>query len=390
MDLARNRMIRFVVAVALAAALTVFSMPESVHAISGIRDEIKDAEEDKGELEEQIGDKQEEISGLKDQRKSLQEELEDLNAQLTEVSERLADLEAQIAAKEQEIADTQAALDKARATEEGQYTNMKQNIRTMYESSNLTYLELLFTSGNFMDFLNMADFMERVNDYNRELFNEYQETRKFIESEEARLQGERVELEDLKEQAQAEQARVSELIEETSKRISQYSDQISSAEQQALAYEQELKKLEENLEYLKKKLEEELRKAREAAQAKWRDISDVTFSDGDLKLLANIIYCEAGSEPYAGKLAVGAVVINRVRSSVFPDTVVGVIYQKSQFSPVASGRLDLALASDRATDSCYQAAQEAMSGMTNVGNCVYFRTPVEGLTGTSIGGHIFY
>ena len=127
-----------------------------------------------------------------------------------------------------------------------------------------------------------------------------------------------------------------------------------------------------------------------AAASAWRDISEVAFADGDRYLLANLIYCEAGGEPYAGKLAVGSVVINRVLSSVYPDTVVGVIYQRKQFSPVGSGRLALALAENRATAACYQAADEAMSGVTNVGNCVYFRTPIEGLTGTSIGGHIFY
>ena len=107
-------------------------------------------------------------------------------------------------------------------------------------------------------------------------------------------------------------------------------------------------------------------------------------------LLANLIYCEAGGEPYDGQLAVASVVINRVRSSVYPNTVVGVIYQNKQFSPVASGRLELALATNKATSRCYQAADEAMSGVTNVGNCVYFRTPVEGLTGINIGGHVFY
>ncbi len=127
-----------------------------------------------------------------------------------------------------------------------------------------------------------------------------------------------------------------------------------------------------------------------AASSAKRDISEVTFADGDRYLLANLIYCEAGGEPYEGKVAVGAVVINRVLSSVYPDTVTGVIYQRKQFSPVASGRLAAALAAGKATQSCYQAADEAMAGVTNVGNCVYFRTPIEGLTGISIGGHIFY
>lgn len=82
--------------------------------------------------------------------------------------------------------------------------------------------------------------------------------------------------------------------------------------------------------------------------------------------------------------------INRVLSSKYADTVVGVIYQPYQFSPVRSGRLELALSVDRANADCYKAADEAMSGITNVGNCLYFRTPIEGLTGISIGGHIFY
>ncbi len=127
-----------------------------------------------------------------------------------------------------------------------------------------------------------------------------------------------------------------------------------------------------------------------AAQSKWRDISEVSFEEGDRYLLANLIYCEAGNQPYEGQLAVGAVVINRVLSSVYPDTVVGVIYQNRQFAPVGDGHLALALAEDRATAACYKAADEAMGGHTNVGNCVYFRTPIEGLTGIQIGGHIFY
>ena len=120
------------------------------------------------------------------------------------------------------------------------------------------------------------------------------------------------------------------------------------------------------------------------------DISEVNFAEGDRYLLANLIYCEAGGESFAGQVAVGAVVINRVLSSVYPDSVVGVIYQGGQFSPVASGRLAAALAGGAATASCYQAADEAMKGNTNVGNCVYFRTPIEGLNGIQIGGHIFY
>ena len=139
-----------------------------------------------------------------------------------------------------------------------------------------------------------------------------------------------MELDNLKVQAEAEKSKVSGLISQTSNSVARYADQIEEAERRAREYEEQIKKEEENLEYLKKKLAEELALSQAAANAKWRDISEVTFSEGDRHLLANLIYCEAGGEPYEGQLAVGSVVINRVLSSKFPDTVIGVIYQNRQ------------------------------------------------------------
>ena len=158
-----------------------------------------------------------------------------------------------------------------------------------------------------------------------------------------------------------------------------------------LAYEAQIEQQNNNIAALQAQLEEEKRLAALSAASVKRDISQVTFDEGDRYLLANLIYCEAGGEPYAGQLAVGAVVINRVLSPLFPDTVVGVIYANRQFSPVASGRLALALAQNRATANCYRAADEAMSGVTNVSDCVFFRTPIDGINPRYvIGGHIFY
>lgn len=377
-------------AAVLLAAITAGAIPSAAHASKTTQQQINQTEKDKNELEGKLNNTQEEIEGLKGEHNSLKGQLNNLNAQLTQVSSNLADLEQQIADKEQEILDTQTLLEQARETEARQYEDMKQHMRFMYENSQKSYLEVFFATDSFAEFLNTADYMERIAEYGQKLLEQYEKNRVYIESEEARLQEERTQLEGLKEQAEAEKSRVSGLISQTSQSIAKYADQISNAEAEALQYEAEIKKKEEDLEYLKKKLAEEIAMSQKAANATWRDISEVTFDEGDKKLLANLIYCEAGGEPYAGQLAVGAVVINRVLSSVYPDSVVGVIYQSGQFSPVASGRLELALTSDKATDNCYKAAEAAMSGMSNVGNCVYFRTPVEGLTGISIGGHIFY
>ena len=106
-------------------------------------------------------------------------------------------------------------------------------------------------------------------------------------------------------------------------------------------------------------------------------------------LLANIIYCEAGCEPYIGKVAVGNVVMNRVKSSRQPDTIRGVIYAKGQFSPVRNGSLDRALRNGSADESCYQAALDALSGSKPVGDKLFFRR-VNGRPGQVIGHHVFY
>ncbi|MCM1057471.1 MAG: cell wall hydrolase [Firmicutes bacterium] len=372
------------------AGMKLFPGPLVVSATSSTQQQINEAEERRQELEEQRNENEEALEGLQGEQKDLQRKLNKLNEQLSQVAEELASLEQQIRDKEQEIADTQAALEDAKATEQWQYEGMVDRARALYEMNDESYINALLKEKSLAGILNAADYIEKVAVYEQQKMEEYRSNRIYIEEQEARLQGERNELEQLKVQAEAEKEKVSGLISQTSNSIADYGDQIEEAEERAREVEAQIKKEEENLEYLRKKLAEEIALSQAAANAAWRDISEVNFSENDRYLLANLIYCEAGAEPYAGKLAVGSVVINRVLSAKFPDSVVGVIYQKKQFSPVASGRLDLALASNKATQECYRAADEAMTGMTNVGNCVFFRTPIPGLTGISIGGHIFY
>ena len=386
--------VRLLVAI-LIVGLVLGAMPSSfgvqkVLAEKSTRDQIKDKEKEKKDLENKLDDQKDDISGMKGEKKSLQEEMADTNEKMLAAVERLVDLEEQIKVKNQEIEDNQAALAAAIAREEKQKEDMEIRVRKMYERNSSDYWASLLKAENMGSLLNLATWFERVETYDKDQLVEFKENHATMERIEAELEEQKVELDSLYADATAEKARISGILNQLVTKIDDYSDQISDAEKKALEYEAELKKNEEDLKVLKKKLEEELRISREAAQGKWRSISEVSFSESDRKLLANIIYCEAGGEPYEGKLAVGAVVINRVLSGRFPDTVAGVIYQRSQFSPVASGRFELALASDKATASCYQAADEAMLGITNVGVCVYFRTPIDGLVGISIGGHVFY
>ncbi len=385
----RNRVAVLLTMTILVSALTAATDGTIVRATT-TQQQINQAEQDKDALEGKLDEANENLEGLRETHSSLKGELNHLNSQLSEVSENLENLEQQIEDKEKEITEAQAALEEAKETERWQYECMVIRVRDMYEQNDSSYLNAIINAGSLSEMLNVADYFERIAAYDREKLSQYKENRELIEEHEQLLQADRAELETLKVAAEAEKNKVSGLISQTSNSISQYANQISDEESKALAYEAEIAKKEEDLTYLRKKLAEEMAMSQTAANSTWRNISEVSFAEGDRYLLANLIYCEAGGEPYEGQLAVGSVVVNRILSSVYPDTMVGVIYQKSQFSPVASGRLELALAANKATESCYKAADEAMAGVTNVGNCVYFRTPIEGLTGIQIGGHIFY
>lgn len=371
-------------------AITVLTAGIDVHATNSTLDKLNKAKEEKNQTQSQLNDKKEQIDNLEDSKQGLQGELNNFNVQLTKLSDSLEKLEQEISEKNDEITQTQADLKEAKGTEEYQYECMKKRIKFMYERGDSAYFEMVFSSTNFSDFLNKTEYINKVAEYDRKMLVEYQETKKLIAEQEAALQQEKKDLDDMKAEVTEKQREVEALVANTSNTIAGYSGQISVAEQEALAYEAQMAQQDANIASLKKQYEQELAMSRLAASSAKRDISQVTFSDTDRQMLAAIIYCEAGGEPYAGKLAVGAVVVNRLLSSCYPDTITGVIYQRKQFSPVTSGRFDLALANGTATNSCYQAADEAIAGNTNVGNCVYFRTPIEGLTGISIGGHIFY
>lgn len=353
-------------------------------------EKLQKAQEEKKKTEQAMGNQKDEKKSLEITQNSLIGELSSLNDELMQIGDNLEKIESDIDDKELEISNTQLQLEEAIRVEEEQYEAMKERIRFMYESGESTYLELIFSSKSLGDFLNKSEYIESINAYDRKMLEQYKAIREVVTQTKEQLEGDLVELEGLEQAAVAEQERVSVLVSDTSKSVKKYENQIAEAEAAIADYEAMLAEQEEDIVALQKQYEQELALSKLAAQSAWRDVSQVTFAEGDRYLLANLIYCEAGGEPYEGQVAVGAVVMNRVLSSKFPDTVSGVIYQRKQFSPVASGRLAQALAVNKATAKCYRAADEAMAGVTNVGQCLFFRTPKPGLTGISIGGHIFY
>lgn len=156
---------------------------------------------------------------------------------------------------------------------------------------------------------------------------------------------------------------------------------------EAITIEEEMRRIAEEE---ARKAEEAARKAAEeaaaASSAQTVQNEAVAASADETTLLAAIIQIEAGTTDYDGQVAVGAVVMNRVRSGAYPGTIAGVIYQSGQF---ATGRMDSIIANGVAS-SCYSAAQAAIGGVDNTGGALSFRSASSGYAGTVIGGNVFF
>ncbi len=134
--------------------------------------------------------------------------------------------------------------------------------------------------------------------------------------------------------------------------------------------------------------EEAARKAEEEKAKRTKNLGAVAASGDEVTLLAALIQAESGNQPYEGQLAVGAVVMNRVRSGGYPNSIQGGISQPGQFGPAATGQVASIMASGPKS-SCMQAAQAAINGETVIGSLTHFKR-AGSTDGIVIGAHVFY
>lgn len=138
-------------------------------------------------------------------------------------------------------------------------------------------------------------------------------------------------------------------------------------------------------------IEAEEEKAKEEKAAKERQEAEEaaeSASASDVAILAALVQLEAGGESYEGKLAVASVVMNRVRSGAYPNSVSGVVYQSGQFPPASSARMAQLVANGASAD-CVKAAKQAIGGVSNVGGLMHFHAARLGGS-LVIGNHAFY
>ena len=383
-----KRRVQCLVLCALLGILPIFCSAETTS------EKIEQQKEKIDTLKEQQEDAQDTIAAFSQIRETLEGKLGNLNTQLTDISTQLEEIQNQILAKENEIDEAEESLDAAQQEADAQYESMKKRIQYIYENGDQTMAMLLFGSDSLADFLNRSNYVESLSTYDRQMMTEYETTVADITAKKEQLNSEKEELEVLQNEANAQKDQISAWISNTKTDIDtsisamataqELSDTIAAQLEEAEAYEKQLEQ---------QKADEDAKRLEEIRQqeASFTSSGAIAASASDETLLAAIIYCEARGESYEGQLAVGSVVLNRVDSPSFPNTISGVIYQSGQFSPVASGKFAMVLASGLQTESCNQAAREVLAG-NRTNNFLYFRRanvqfsfPV-----TIIGNHAFY
>lgn len=258
------------ISVVLCAALLLgeAGMEASAVSMSSITSEsIKEKEEQISQVQEEREALQSGLSNLQNikaelesQRTSLQNYVAQLDASLKEIEENIASLRQRISEKETEISETEKELEEALEREENQKESMIRHIRMVYERGNPQIVELLMKAESFGDFLNKADYVERVVSYEQQMWQDYKMVREYTELCMQELELEKEILDETKAGVEAEQQNLEALIEQKNQDITNYETDIKNKEQAIKEYEEEIKAQDEEIAALEALIAEEKKK----------------------------------------------------------------------------------------------------------------------------------
>lgn len=301
---------------------------------------------------------------------ALQSELDGINKDMLSVSKEIETIEMKSEVMAGEVLRTQDALSKAQKNEDKQYKDMKARIKYLYETGNSSLLGLLFSAGDMADFLNKAEFIQNISDYDRDMLEKLKNIREDVAVKQATLKAQKSALGELKAKLTARQNELEKKAEATSTDLAAFQAQL-----------------------------QQVRVQETVAASKFVNGTDgstvktgaVKASGKEKELLAAIIECEAYQD-YNSLLAVATVILNRVDDSRFPNSIAEVVYASNQFEPVTLGSLDAVLARGP-SELSRQVAADALNGtrLAAVADCYYFL--YAGSTsrgGVNVGDNVFF
>lgn len=213
---------------------------------------LQEAQDEKAQLEKALKEAQSTIEDLKDSKGDIESKVTELNQQLIDISARITDLENQLTAKSEDIQETKDELAGAKEREAQQYADMKVRIQFMYENGQTSYLEALLSSRNISEFLNSADYIAQIQNYDRQKLTEYQDTVESIVNLEAQLEQEYTDLEALKSTVESNKATVAAMMRQKESELADISGDIEDAQSDADYYAAEIQAQEELIAAIKR------------------------------------------------------------------------------------------------------------------------------------------
>lgn len=399
------------------------------------------SDEEVEEAKERVAEAEEKAKDLEEAKERFAGYLDELNGQLDGLTTELSELSARQTELQGNLEVTAKELLEAKETEAEQYEAMKKRIQYMYENGDTGFIELIFSSESLSAILNRAEYAVELAEYDRNMLTDYQEIRALVARKEQDLLTEQAELDQVVAETQEKQNEVLAAVAETNEKMEECAGELEDAKEELAQYRAELQQKELEAEERMARLAEEARRREEEERRKEQQVAAGVGSNAgapggvqpsspsgngqeesgggessggpdtpqpdqnpepeepagfdysaysDVELLAAMIYREANMEPWNGKVAVGNVVMNRIASGRYPNTMIGVLSQPYQFTPWDGPKYQKALQNGVGGD-CRRAAEVAMSGSENyIGGLLHFRTIKPGYEGITIGSHVFY
>lgn len=247
----------------LLAGLFVLSNITVTYATEG---EIADMQAQKQQAEAGLAQAQADISAMEGKKQELEDYLSDLNAQYEELTNVISDLSVQAGEKENQLKDIQKKLKKAQKASDKQYEDMKLRIQYMYENGGTTALQTLFSSKDLAEFLNTAESVSKISQYDRNMLEKYENLQETIKEQKTAAQEEKTAIDSLLAERSAKQQEVQELAASTSDNISSYIAQISASQEEAAALTAQINSADNSIAQLIQQAEAE-KAAQERAEA---------------------------------------------------------------------------------------------------------------------------
>ena len=219
---------------------------------------IKKAQEEKKEYNRRSQELQKEIEELEKDKSDAMAYIEKLDKKVSNLEEELETLNTEISSANKQLEAARAELSEAEDTEERQYNTMKRRIKYMYENGSQDYLEILLSSGSISELLNRTEYIEKISAYDKNIFNEYQQTKERVEEKKKEIENRLTELRGMKEEAAAEKSALKELKGNKKEEIQRYNDKLETSQDMAEEFAKQVAKAEAEVERLLEAKQDEI------------------------------------------------------------------------------------------------------------------------------------